>query len=92
MLGATGVEDKLQDDVGQTIAALSEAGIGVWVLTGTLRDGKPADMFLTITVRRQKGDGTEHLLFVWAFYPRYDRVRPLWADCHARWWQAADLH
>ena len=34
MLGATGVEDKLQDGVGQTLAALSEAGIGVWVLTG----------------------------------------------------------
>ena len=35
LLGATGVEDKLQDGVGETLAALSEAGIGVWVLTGT---------------------------------------------------------
>ena len=34
LLGATAVEDKLQDGVGQTLAALSEAGIGVWVLTG----------------------------------------------------------
>ena len=42
MLGATGVEDKLQDDVGQTLAALSEAGIGVWVLTGIFN---PIDMF-----------------------------------------------
>ena len=35
LLGATGVEDKLQDGVGETLAALSEAGIGVWVLTGS---------------------------------------------------------
>ena len=41
MLGATGVEDKLQDDVGETLAALSEAGIGVWVLTGAFN---PMDM------------------------------------------------
>ena len=51
MLGATGVEDKLQDGVGETLAALSEAGIGVWVLTGTfvtclsVRDGRSLKMF-----------------------------------------------
>ncbi|XP_022095115.1 probable phospholipid-transporting ATPase IF isoform X2 [Acanthaster planci] len=34
LLGATGVEDKLQDGVPETIEALRIAGIKVWVLTG----------------------------------------------------------
>ena len=34
LLAATAIEDKLQDDVGPTIATLKDAGIKVWVLTG----------------------------------------------------------
>ncbi|XP_077987286.1 phospholipid-transporting ATPase IF-like isoform X2 [Glandiceps talaboti] len=34
ILGATGIEDKLQDGVGETIAKMRQAGIRVWVLTG----------------------------------------------------------
>ena len=34
LLGATAIEDKLQDGVAQTIANLSLAGIKIWVLTG----------------------------------------------------------
>ena len=34
LLGATGVEDRLQDGVPETIAALRKAGIRLWVLTG----------------------------------------------------------
>ncbi|KAM8848087.1 phospholipid-transporting ATPase VB [Synchiropus picturatus] len=34
LLGATGIEDRLQEDVPETILALREAGIQVWVLTG----------------------------------------------------------
>lgn len=34
LLGITGVEDRLQDDVGPTIEALRTAGIKVWMLTG----------------------------------------------------------
>ncbi|KAM4826682.1 phospholipid-transporting ATPase VB-like isoform 2-T2 [Thomomys bottae] len=34
LLGATGIEDRLQDGVPDTIAALREAGIQLWVLTG----------------------------------------------------------
>ncbi|CAL1265829.1 unnamed protein product [Larinioides sclopetarius] len=34
LLGATGIEDKLQDGVPETIHALRAAGITVWVLTG----------------------------------------------------------
>ncbi|XP_025085934.1 probable phospholipid-transporting ATPase VA isoform X2 [Pomacea canaliculata] len=34
LLGATGIEDRLQDGVPQTIAKLRAAGINIWVLTG----------------------------------------------------------
>uniref|UniRef100_A0A8C2T8F1 Phospholipid-transporting ATPase n=1 Tax=Coturnix japonica TaxID=93934 RepID=A0A8C2T8F1_COTJA len=34
LLGATGIEDRLQDGVPDTIAALREAGVQIWVLTG----------------------------------------------------------
>ena len=34
MLGATAIEDRLQDGVPETIADLKEADIKVWVLTG----------------------------------------------------------
>nr|XP_055025598.1 probable phospholipid-transporting ATPase VD isoform X2 [Misgurnus anguillicaudatus] len=34
LLGATGIVDRLQEDVPETIEALQEAGIKVWVLTG----------------------------------------------------------
>ncbi|CAN6469461.1 unnamed protein product [Victoria cruziana] len=34
LLGATGIEDKLQEGVPETIESLREAGIKVWVLTG----------------------------------------------------------
>jgi len=34
LVGSTAIEDKLQDGVGDTIEALKNAGIKVWVLTG----------------------------------------------------------
>nr|XP_032812637.1 probable phospholipid-transporting ATPase VA isoform X2 [Petromyzon marinus] len=34
LLGATGIEDRLQDGVPETIAALRDAGLQIWVLTG----------------------------------------------------------
>ena len=34
LLGATAIEDKLQDDVGLAITSFKEAGIKFWVLTG----------------------------------------------------------
>lgn len=33
-LGATGIEDRLQDGVPETIASLRKAGLQIWVLTG----------------------------------------------------------
>ncbi|XP_077964828.1 phospholipid-transporting ATPase VA isoform X3 [Gasterosteus aculeatus] len=34
LLGATGIEDRLQDGVPETIASLRRAGLQIWVLTG----------------------------------------------------------
>uniref|UniRef100_A0A8C6NZT1 Phospholipid-transporting ATPase n=1 Tax=Nothobranchius furzeri TaxID=105023 RepID=A0A8C6NZT1_NOTFU len=34
LLGATGIEDRLQDGVPETIASLRKAGLQIWVLTG----------------------------------------------------------
>lgn len=34
LVGATAIEDKLQDKVGETIDAFKKAGIKMWVLTG----------------------------------------------------------
>ncbi|CAM9707233.1 unnamed protein product [Chrysoparadoxa australica] len=38
IVGATAIEDKLQDGVPDTIACLNQAGIKVWVLTGDKRE------------------------------------------------------
>lgn len=34
LVGTTAIEDKLQDEVSDTIAFMKEAGIKIWVLTG----------------------------------------------------------
>ena len=34
LVGTTAIEDKLQDDVGDTLKFIKSAGIKVWVLTG----------------------------------------------------------
>lgn len=41
LLGATAIEDKLQDGVPQTIETLAKASIKIWVLTGD-KQGKGA--------------------------------------------------
>ncbi|XP_068785081.1 phospholipid-transporting ATPase IC-like isoform X3 [Struthio camelus] len=38
LLGATAIEDKLQDGVPETISKLSKAGIKIWVLTGDKKE------------------------------------------------------
>ena len=38
LLGATAVEDRLQEGVADTLAALGEAGLVVWVLTGDKKE------------------------------------------------------
>lgn len=39
LLGATAIEDKLQDGVPETISKLSKADIKIWVLTGDKKGG-----------------------------------------------------
>ncbi len=34
LIGSTAIEDKLQEDVGETLEFIKSAGIKVWVLTG----------------------------------------------------------
>ena len=34
LIGSTAIEDKLQDEVADTISFIKEAGIKLWVLTG----------------------------------------------------------
>ena len=36
--GAIGVEDKLQEEVKETLVSLGDAGIKVWILTGDKRE------------------------------------------------------
>ena len=38
LLGATAVEDKLQEGVRETLVRLGEAGISVWILTGDKKE------------------------------------------------------
>ncbi|KAH9133931.1 hypothetical protein LEN26_006926 [Aphanomyces euteiches] len=38
LLGVTAIEDRLQDQVPETIQLLSKAGIGLWVLTGDMEE------------------------------------------------------
>lgn len=39
LLGATAIEDKLQDGVSDTIAHLARANIKIWILTGDKQVG-----------------------------------------------------
>jgi len=34
LIGSTAIEDKLQDEVGEVISSIREAGVRFWVLTG----------------------------------------------------------
>jgi phospholipid-translocating ATPase len=47
LLGATAIEDKLQDGVPETIADLKRAGIKIWVATGDKLETAICEEFLT---------------------------------------------
>lgn len=47
LLGATGIEDKLQEGVPETISSLRAAGMVVWVLTGDKQVIRKTAMLLT---------------------------------------------
>lgn len=46
--GATGIEDRLQDGVPETIEGLRMAGIKVWVLTGDKQVSNYVYTFITL--------------------------------------------
>ena len=50
LLGATAIEDKLQDGVPEAIANLSLAGIKIWVLTGDKQGNIKAGLTIASTV------------------------------------------
>lgn len=50
LIGATAIEDKLQDGVPQCIERLTQAGIKIWVLTGD----KIGSKFLFFLIERRK--------------------------------------
>jgi len=71
LIGATGIEDRLQDRVPETIEALRKAGIVVWVLTGDKREtavsiAKACKLFSPtmdiIPLYARSKDSTERLL------------------------------
>jgi len=55
--GATGIVDRLQEEVPETIEALQEAGIKVWVLTGDKQETAINIAFACKLIRP-----TDHLL------------------------------
>lgn len=72
LIGATAIEDKLQDGVPQAIANLANAGIKLWVLTGDKQE-------TAINIGKHVGDkfmvtnGVECRLQLPAAYRRHDR-------------------
>ena len=52
LVGATAIEDKLQDGVPETIAQLLEANIHVWVLTGDKQGWIQLVMFVWLNRNR----------------------------------------
>ena len=64
LLGATAIEDKLQDGVPQTIANLAIAGIKIWVLTGdkqgSLNNSLNKQLSKRGTINVKTKDGTQH--------------------------------
>ena len=53
LLGATGIEDRLQDGVPETVARLREGGLKVWVLTGDKQVWSSDILYIILTGDRQ---------------------------------------
>ena len=69
LIGATGIEDSLQEGVPETISSLREAGMNVWVLTGDKQETAiniayscrlihPSQAVITINAKTQVRGGT----------------------------------
>ena len=55
LLGATGIEDKLQEGVPETISSLRAAGMVVWVLTGD----KQVDIYCYFSMIKYSSTGVD---------------------------------
>lgn len=53
LIGATAIEDKLQDGVPSTIANLILAGIKIWVLTGDKQGNIDTNLIISISSNKQ---------------------------------------
>ncbi|CAF3403244.1 unnamed protein product [Rotaria socialis] len=71
LLGATGIEDKLQDQVPQSLIMLQRAGIKIWVLTGDKKETAVnigysckilSDQMLNLTLDEKNRDDTQRQL------------------------------
>lgn len=71
--GATGIEDRLQDGVPETIASLRKAGLQIWVLTGDKQETAvniayacklldPEEELLTLNADSQVSSSTSQVL------------------------------
>lgn len=82
--GATGIEDRLQDGVPETIAALRKAGLQIWVLTGDKQETAvniayacklldPEEEILTLNADSQVSNQFTpfHLFFFWLYFFTY---------------------
>ena len=54
LIGATAIEDKLQDGVPETIANLARANIKIWVLTGDKQGTSTTVWNVTLALQKQK--------------------------------------
>lgn len=72
-VGATGIEDRLQDGVPETIASLRKAGLQIWVLTGDKQETAvniayacklldPEEEILTLNADSQVSGGSERFI------------------------------
>ena len=69
LLGATAIEDKLQDGVPETIANLILGGVKVWVLTGDKQEtainiGYSCQVFVVIDFEKN-GTNTKNIVLFW---------------------------
>uniref|UniRef100_A0A669B3Q3 Phospholipid-transporting ATPase n=1 Tax=Oreochromis niloticus TaxID=8128 RepID=A0A669B3Q3_ORENI len=92
LLGATAVEDKLQDGVPQTIEQLAKADIKIWVLTGDKQETAENIGYSCNMLREEMKDVFNQMMIVFCqseavtayeFFPHPQGARPpLWEPLH----------
>lgn len=67
LLGATAIEDKLQDGVPQTIETLAKASIKIWVLTGDKQGKGAIALGVSLLSHQRDGSAKTHVLILFFF-------------------------